>query len=223
MNIIFADRNKEFIDEVRKVFGQSPNISTIVGDIESVNTVSKAFVSPANCFCLMSGGIDAVYNCRMFRGIETKVKNTMNQLGKTSKYGNKYLPIGSAIVTPINSLTCLISAPTMYLPHNISKTQNAYHAFMAILCAFHQYRQYNQLITHLVCPALCTGYGKMAINIAVNQMYQAYLDWHQHKRPSKVNFINDPQIYMTTDESIMGHQPIGYDEDEPYSVGNNRK
>jgi O-acetyl-ADP-ribose deacetylase (regulator of RNase III) len=215
MNIIFIDKNRQFIDTIKNVFSHVPNVSAQSVDVESINRVGTAFVSPANSFCLMSGGIDATYNCRMFRGIETKVKELLNQLNTVSKYGNKYLPIGSAIVTPITPLTCLISAPTMYLPHDISKTMNAYHAFMAILCAFQQYCAYNHHITQLVCPALCIGYGKMPINVAVNQMYQAYLDWNLHKIPLKVNFINHPRMYITTSNHILDN----YDEDEPFSVG----
>ena len=219
MNIIFIDKNHQFIDTIKNVFSQVPNVIAQTADIETISRIGTAFVSPANSFCLMSGGIDAIYNCRMFRGVENQVKDSLKHLHTVSRYGNKYLPIGSAIVTPITLTTCLISAPTMYLPHDVSKTMNAYHSFMAILCAFQQYCVYNPHITHLVCPALCIGYGKMPIDLSVNQIYQAYIDWTNHKIPPNDTFTNNPQLYITPFRHILDNQPHNYDEDEPFSVG----
>lgn len=139
MKIVFVDRNNCFISEISRVFSKEHDVSAQCVDIEMVDPRGTCFVSPANCFGLMSGGIDAIYHCRMFRGIETPVKRKINEVGYSSKHGNKYLPIGSAIITPIRSDVSLMTAPTMYLPYDIASTQNAYHAFRVILSLYQQY------------------------------------------------------------------------------------
>ena len=55
MQIVFIDKNRGFIDKIKEVFHQVPNLSALVADIESIGIGGTAFVSPANSFCLMTG------------------------------------------------------------------------------------------------------------------------------------------------------------------------
>lgn len=114
----------------------------------------------------MDGGVDKVYSQTMFPGIEKEVKAAIKTHGGVSDLGRPWLPIGQAI-----QVNKLIVAPTMLLPQNVQKTQNAYYALNAALWE----AEWNG-ITTLVVPGMCTGYGKMDPITAVTQMKKA----HEH-------------------------------------------
>ena len=113
--------------------------------------------------------------------------------------GRPYLPIGDAITveTHIQNVY-LISAPTMWLPQDVSKTHNAYHAMYSILREAYRKKE----ITHIVLCGLCTGVGRMSSHIAIQQMKEAFDDFESGKEP-KYN-IDDivkeqPSTYMNTE------------------------
>jgi O-acetyl-ADP-ribose deacetylase (regulator of RNase III) len=190
IKVHILDLNGVFIEECKAVFSGVETVTCTQGDIRSMDSPDVAYVSPSNSLMFMDGGIDFVYSRHMFQGVEAKLKHKVKQLGFTTFLGRSYLPVGSAIIEDHVGdgvrRCALIAAPTMFLPHNVSETRNAYHAFRAALSMFDKYNKTSgcgtrQLHT-LVCPALCTGYGKMPPIEAARQMRLAY-DHHTNGPP----------------------------------------
>lgn len=185
LKVIICDIYQAFIDECR---ARLPLEGVIVyaGDIRDLKFKfeNAAYVSPANCFGSMGGGIDYLMNHEMFAGIQdiimdkiaaldtrTELKHSFDNLHRTPS--KAHLPIGQAMITPLSDYegyeTCfLITAPTMVCPEDVSDTQNAYLALSAALKVAKQ----NGIIT-VICPGLCTGIGNMSPAQAAEQMFRA--------------------------------------------------
>lgn len=214
LKILFVDRNPEFIRIVGDTFAGCPNVLTRC--VECVSECAgyvcdKVFVSPANSLGFMDGGIDYAYSRKMFPDVERCVRDKIKSLGILSGLGRHYLPIGSAIAVDVGPTTKLISAPTMFLPQNVCGTRNAYHAFMACLVLFH--RKMNLGGSHtLVCPALCTGVGRMDNLTSAKQMHDAYTDYCSSCVPDEIAFKDDATVFIS--ESKDPEQPMVYDNRE---------
>jgi O-acetyl-ADP-ribose deacetylase (regulator of RNase III) len=180
-------------------------------DVRDVPVHNTGFVSPANSLLFMDGGIDAAYSF-MFPGIQQRCKEIVKGLDLRTSLGRHYLPVGSAIIAPAGPSTYLVAAPTMFLPHDVSMTQNAYHAMMAALMAFRKLRKIHPEINVLVCPLLCTGYGKMSVDIAIEQMRRAYYDFLESRFPTEVSHMHLDHVFMT--KSLDAEQPYNYDNRE---------
>jgi O-acetyl-ADP-ribose deacetylase (regulator of RNase III) len=208
MRLHFVDTNEAFISIVQELFGDEADATCC--DVASVPGVTEggrlAFVSPANSLGFMDGGIDARY-MTMFPDVQTRVRSKIRELGKVTMLGRPYLPVGSAISTSVGTQTWLISAPTMFLPHDVSSTRNAYLAMTAALrCAE------SLEIDTLVVPAMCTGYGKMPIATAAEQQFRAWREFVADPRqPSGAavyeggNHDNEQPVNFDTRE-IQGDQ-----------------
>lgn len=85
---------------------------------------------------------------------------------KYYKLGRPYLPIGSAIKISVEDSDYLISAPTMLLPQDVRKTQNAYWATKAVMKVWPRDGT-------LFLPPMCCGYGRMDPQEAARQMKKA--------------------------------------------------
>ena len=190
----------------------------LYSDVRDVQRYGAAFISPANSLVFMDGGIDLVYSREMFPGVEAEARRAVHALGLKTKLGRPYLPVGSAITVPIPSdQACLIVAPTMFLPHDVSQTKNAFYAFMAALCAFGKYVAMtgNGHIDTLVTPGLCAGYGKMSPDEVARQMAEAlssYLRGRFMPQMTDAPGLNDPMSYVTP--SRDDEQPSNYDNRE---------
>lgn len=156
-----------------------PDATFTCGDVQIIPIEKTAFVSPANCLGFMDGGIDYVYSRKMFPGCEKQVKQKILSLGFKTLLGRPYLPIGSAFCVSVSESTSLICAPTMFLPHDVSSTRNAYLSFLAALLVFQKTAVYETLVV----TSLCCGYGKMSEVESAKQMRQAYDDFLQKKIP----------------------------------------
>ncbi len=161
-----------------------------VADVRTLNRNGVAFVSPANSLGFMDGGIDAEYSA-MFPGVQRSVQAAIRVLGNKTALGRYYMSVGSALWVSVSPHTVLISAPTMFLPHDVSTTQNAYWAMMAILMIS---RQLPDVVTELVIPSLCCGWGRMPVATSVAQMRAALLDFDTGRTP--VPIANRGVTYM---------------------------
>ena len=95
-NFIFVDTEAHFAKEINKCFNNIDNVVGLKMNVQDYKSDNKIFyVSPANSFGFMDGGVDKIYSRRMFRDVEDKVKNVITKLGKKSKLGRDYLPVGS--------------------------------------------------------------------------------------------------------------------------------
>lgn len=167
MQLHFVSLNEAWIHEIQTLF---PEAKTTCGDVQTIPTDKTAFVSPANCLGFMDGGIDYVYSRKMFPGCEQQVKQKIRELGFQTLLGRPYLPIRSAFLVPVGETTGLICAPTMFLPHDVSNTRNAYLSCLAALMVFQKVGLYETL----VLTSHCCGYGKMSEVESAKQMRQAY-------------------------------------------------
>lgn len=155
------------------------------------------YVSPANSLCFMDGGIDYALSRIIFPNIETEVKKNVKQLGITSLVGKPYLPIGSSIIIDKDHQTSLVVSPTMLLPQNVSHTQNAYYATMAVLYNVLINRKENLEEVDILFTAFCCGYGKMSEEDSIQQMMKGIQDYVNYK-PIPMNsyiILHEPNLY----------------------------
>ena len=125
LHLVSLDR--AFIAAASDLFGKKETCSC--SDIAAVEREGAMFVSPANSLGFMDGGIDMVLSRTMFPSCEKRLKALIAALGRP------YLRVGSAAWFMVGPRTGFIAAPTMFLPHDVADTQNAYWAFLAALVA----------------------------------------------------------------------------------------
>jgi len=185
INIIFCDQKENFtkcIKKESKKFAKTKKytLKTFTGDIRQLSEYKNAaFVSPANSFGWMDGGIDAVY-MEMFPDVQKTVQAKIKEIGLHTVYYRYYLYIGSALLVDVKQTRYLISAPTMWMPLDVSKTRNAYWAMRATLLVLDKANtKLENKITTLICPGLCTGVGHMAPRTSAKQILEAIRD-HQY-------------------------------------------
>jgi O-acetyl-ADP-ribose deacetylase (regulator of RNase III) len=221
-HITFIDTDGAFVREVALKFEDLPDVDWRTQRVEELRLPPGprrrvAYVSPANCLLFMDGGIDKVYSETMFPGLQGRVKRRLAEVAPDCKtaLGRPFLPIGWALLTPVNKPDVfLLSAPTMTLPQDVQTTRNAYHAFMACLCAAEQAG-----IDVLIVPGLCTGWGKMPAARSAAQLREAYDDFHAGRRPpvpgpaGPAGPIPSPWLFRTA-SSAMDVQPPYYSNTE---------
>lgn len=214
--IHFVTLNEKWISLAKEVFGEDIKISHC--NVETINTSNTVFVSPANSLGYMDGGIDLAYSRIMFPNCDIIVKEKIKQIGLKTMLGRPYIPVGSALyISLLNSLSyynCgLIVAPTMFLPHDVSSTQNAYHSFLAALLQFEKVRLKYQYTT-LILTSHCCGYGKMSEEESVKQMKAAYDDFIKYKELSLYKNDSSKDIDVLLMPSRDEDQPNNYDNRE---------
>lgn len=180
--LILADRNPAMIEAWKSAF--SDLVTTGIVRIISCNDIvdlvpdAMAIVSPANSFGDLSGGVDLAYK-RIF-GVELEERLRLEIQHKW----NGEVPVGCAAVIPLSGGKgkYFISAPTMRVPQNVSKSSNAYLSFRAALFACMK----QNLQGAVLCPGLCTSIGRMSQDVAARQMREAYDDvtlrWNNKQR-----------------------------------------
>lgn len=206
MPIIFISYSNSFIDKIKSL-----GFDGYVMNIKDYQVKRKTYyISPANSLCFMDGGIDKILSGIIFPNIEKEVKQILIQYGKINLLGRKYLPIGSSMIIEKGEKN-LIVAPTMLLPQNVSKTNNAYYATMAIL--------YNLLINKkedlnnidILFTSLCCGYGMMDEDESIKQIIKGINDYKNYKP----NIINENIIIY---EPNLNEQPKYYQNTEFFNV-----
>jgi O-acetyl-ADP-ribose deacetylase (regulator of RNase III) len=225
MPIIFISLSDSFITKIKEFGFEAYNMK-----IENYVPNKKTYyVSPANSLCFMDGGIDYTLSRIIFPNIEPKVKEILRQLDIKNNLDRCYLPIGSSIIIEdvydnngiergdrgataySDPQKVLIVSPTMLLPQNVSTTDNAYYATMAIL--------YNILINKdekydnvdILFTSFCCGYGKMDENESIKQI-MAGIDDYKNYRPIIINkntIINEPNLHS---------QPKYYQNSEWFAI-----
>ena len=159
-------QNEELGKAWRREFSDAQNIKIINGDITEQNC--DAIVSPANSFGFMDGGLDLYLSEKLGWDLQKKLQEKIKQLTEGE------LLIGKALIleTGNERIPFLISAPTMRVPmnFNIATSINAYLAMKAILISSRSHSEINSV----AIPGLCTGVGRMPVEIAAHQMFMAY-------------------------------------------------
>ncbi|WP_298609082.1 macro domain-containing protein [uncultured Thiothrix sp.] len=152
----------------QKYFADCADVEIIDGDI--LEQEADALVSPANSFGYMDGGLDLKISQKLGWDIEKKVRQRLLD----DFYGE--LPVGNALIveTGLKQFSYLVSAPTMRVPMDVSKTANAFLAFKAVLAEVKKFNAQGQRINSLACSGLGTGEGKMSAEQCARQMRAAY-------------------------------------------------
>jgi O-acetyl-ADP-ribose deacetylase (regulator of RNase III) len=167
------------------------------------------FVSPANSYGTLDGGIDYFYG-RMFPGLETKLINFIDRIEHKNNDDHAYLPIGSALILPIDTKQYFISAPTMWRPQQVTETQNAYWAFRAIMKVLDSF----SIGSHdeIIIPGLCTGCGNLSCEESASQIRNAIED---HFNDVPINNILMERKYLFLAEPNKNEQPK-FEENEGF-------
>jgi len=208
--IIFISFDHRIIRPLQDAFQGKPNITFSISNVRDMEIIpGTMFMSPANSIGFMDGGIDAAYSM-MFPWVQMAVQEKIKDLGKLTGLGRYYLSVGSAVVVPVSIGCTLASAPTMFLPHDVSKTRNAYHAMMATLMAFKKQDTTPMPMHTLVATGLCCGYGKMDPTVSAQQIRQAYDDFTSGAVP--VDSYIDPSFVITNNRD--SEQPRNFDNRE---------
>lgn len=221
---IFLDLKGDFTKAIKRLFNQEDNVVTYTGNVERFHDDHKhnkgiAYVSPANSLGFMDGGIDLIYSQHMFPGIEKQVKISILKKNYQNILGRSYLPIGSAMILNTNknqpdSGYHFIVAPTMWLPQNVEKTNNAYYTFLAVQKSVYLWNltQPNK-INYVVCPGLCTGFGGMSPEESAKQIKKAFNDWNYKEIiEEEIESFKKDQIYF--EEPNVNEQPRYYQNTE---------
>ncbi len=162
MKILLRDLNAALVDAWRAEFAGATHVEISHGHI--FGPTADAIVSPANSFGFMDGGIDLVYSEHSGWGLETRLRDVLRD-----QFDGE-LPVGQAVVVPTGttSIPWLISAPTMRVPMDVSRTVHAFLAFRAVLRAvrLHNTSQQSPIET-ILCPGLGTAVGRNPISFVV--------------------------------------------------------
>jgi O-acetyl-ADP-ribose deacetylase (regulator of RNase III) len=173
--VILCDVLPNLVRAWQRAFAAFPEVEVLRGDLLEVQ--ADAYVSPANSYGIMDGGIDALLSAR-FPHVEARVQAAISQVGRL-------LPVGQALVVETSDLDVayLVCAPTMELPSRVGHTSNAFRAMLALLWAVEQFNADNDhAISSVAVPGLCTGVGDMEPEMAALQMARAYAEWcSQHE------------------------------------------
>jgi O-acetyl-ADP-ribose deacetylase (regulator of RNase III) len=169
MEYLFFDKHSAFPEAIEKLF-KDPNVKAASCDVRSIERSGTIFVSPGNSFGVMNGGIDEIYSTYIFPHSQSQARSLIENLPTVNEYGKPYLPIGQAVLLPPYNGSQLLLAPTMYIPENVSNTQNAYIAMKAIIDLVNQTNGYK----YVAIPALCCGHGCMTPEESASQIYKAY-------------------------------------------------
>ena len=173
-------------ERIAKAF-EAAGFQTLCADVKDLigtkNSRQRTFVSPGNSLGFMDGGIDQAY-MDMFPGIVKRVKKAYAKADTFNVIGQPFLPIGAAVHVEMedDKKNAFIAAPTMWLPQDVSKTNNAYHATKAVM---HIWEGADDPERLLMLPAMCCGFGKMKWEESATQMKRAILDANAEKASTK--------------------------------------
>ena len=199
VELILIDRKPALVQAWQQAFHDTP-VHVETGDFVAA-AQGSAWVSPANSFGWMDGGLDWAIR-QAYDAAYCDITRVVQDVIRQQAGGE--LPVGQALVipTPDTPYTHLIVAPTMRTPRPAFWTLNAYLAFRAILLAARQWNQdhADDGIATLYCPGLATGVGRMPAKRCARQMRTA---WDQVTQPP----VSLPALgHLTTSEQWLRYR-----------------
>ena len=198
VKFIFFDIEKNLVKELKKVLNDHiPNAIFTLEDVRNIK--ADVFVSPANSFGIMDGGIDEIY-MEMFSGIQETVQQEIKKRSfLKDKYGRNFLPVGSSLKVKTfdknKKEKFLISSPTMDIPRDIRHIPECiYYAMVSILKICRSLNK-NDIVA---IPGLGTGVGKISPEVCANQILKAYIDFQNNeiKYPEEIEIIDENKSYI---------------------------
>ena len=168
-HLILCDFDRTLTSAWEQQFDGCKGVDVRAGNILEV--AADAYVSPANSYGAMDGGLDWALRERFGLEIETRVQAAIG------RERGGMLPVGDALVVPTNDedVPYLIVAPTMELPMVVLHTSNAFYAMRALLRAWGRFEAREPgRIASIAVPGLGTGVGRMDPEVAAKQMRRGY-------------------------------------------------
>ena len=188
MKFIFCDKNKAVYDELVNTFDDVINAITYDGscldflcaaDIE--NNYNKpyklknvAIVCPINALGNSDSGL--IYDIvKLYPNLKKKIKKKIKSFHLKTFRDKNYCPIGGSFIIEESDIR-FICVPTMLTNQNVSETENAYWAMLAIKNIIIKYnkKSKNIPINTIILSGLCTGVGKMSPENSISQMNSAF-------------------------------------------------
>ena len=166
MKLVLVDQEPGLVDCWKKEFAAFPEVEIVCGKILSL--AHNAIVSPANSYGYMDGGIDELYLQFFGLQIQDRVQDAI------SRRQEGFLPVGASLVVKTGHpmIPYLVVSPTMLIPEAVPAS-NCFFAMAATLRTASRAAE----ITHLYCPGLGTGVGKIPFDVAAEEMENAYRKW----------------------------------------------
>ena len=212
MSIVFISLNNEWVTQMKTLF----KTSVIEDDIRKITDTSipTLYVSPANSFGFMDGGIDMVLSRELMPGVEQKARQRIRDLHILSALGRPYLRVGSVLYIPHSTSMSLLVCPTMFLPHDVHETQNAYYSAYAAFYMWKRLCEENGIQYRLVMTSHCCGIGRMDPKESATQMKKAYDDFMNNSGASPITVLADGYLFPNYDAL----QPRNYDNREIHEL-----
>ncbi len=168
MKIQLVDRNKKLCEVWKSYFADCEDVS--IHHADYLDIPATHYVSPANSFGFMDGGIDILL-VRFYEEHDVDIQNEVRKM-IIGRFNGEVL-VGQAFcywTSPVN----LIVAPTMRVPMIISETVNVYLAAKAIFREMRELSYGRKEEFTVSIPGLGTGVGRMSYDSCAKQMRQAY-------------------------------------------------
>lgn len=176
MDIILAAIDNDLADAWERYCGSLTGVRVHRGSILEVQC--DAYVSPANSFGFMDGGIDRLYIERFGAHVQDRLRIAIRE----RHHGE--LLVGAAEIVETDDVTVpyIIAAPTMRVPMVLSDTVNPYLAARAALLLIehasfssgtHSGKRLRHEIRSLAIPGLGTGVGSVGSNTCAHQVRAA--------------------------------------------------
>lgn len=168
-HLTFVDPREDVIAELRTAFQGETRVTCVVGRFEDLPEYD-CFVSAANSFGMMDGGVDAAitryFGTELMARVQARIREEW--LGEQ--------PIGTSFIEPTGNAThpYLAHSPTMRVPLDIRNTDNVYNAMFATFRAVEWFNKPARRISTLACPGLGTFTGKVSPRAAAQQMALAF-------------------------------------------------
>ena len=220
--ILFVDSNPAFSEAIREILTKDEETrlttDTCIITKDYPKTKGDCFVSPANSIGYMDGGVDDALR-HLLPGVEfenSKRNGEMRCYVTVKK--TSYLPIGSARVLECGDCF-LISAPTMWVPQDVSNTNNVYWAMRATFSAVTMWNACypKHTIKRLICPGMGTGYGCMPFAESAQQIMRAYREFDSSQFTGRQKILFG-RHHCYLDEPNPEEQPRTKDNIEWYSM-----
>ena len=104
----------------------------------------------------------------------------------------------------------------MLLPQNVSNTNNAYYATIAVLYNILVNRRENLDDVDIIFTSLCCGYGKMSEDVSIQQCVSGIRDYtnynpiiiNDHIIINEPNLHEQPKYYQNTEFFLIEAQDI---------------
>ncbi len=180
MKIQLVDYNKEMCDEWLRAFSQKDSIILLkdidVRQCSLFSVLTDCFVSPANSFGFLDGGIDNEIRKYYEREHNIDVQRVVQE--KIYKDFDGELLVGQAIYVPfheinrVKKIPDLIVAPTMRVP--MSLENDSVNVYLAARAIFKTLKLNKSKINSVSISGLGTGIGQFPYNLCAKQMRKAY-------------------------------------------------